>query len=95
MGNPRAKATVVLRDPETGTVRVFEQGDQLTDWAMEEITNPEVYAAGDDDSDDSDAAGGDDSEEAPANSDEAPPADAPKPKRATRTRRTAAKTAAK
>ena len=39
---PRAKATVVLTDPESGTVRVFEAGDQLTDWAVEMIDNPEV-----------------------------------------------------
>lgn len=42
MGNPRAKATVALRDPEDGTVRVFVEGDQLPDWALDVITNPEV-----------------------------------------------------
>ena len=42
MGSPRAKATVALRDPEDGTVRVFVEGDQLPGWALDVITNPEV-----------------------------------------------------
>jgi hypothetical protein len=101
MGNPRAKATVVLRDPENGAVRVFEKGDQIPNWALDEITNPEVVDlpdadddggsdSGSDDSGDNGADGagdnGADSGAAPANPDDAPPpADEPKPK-APRTR---------
>jgi hypothetical protein len=33
---------VVLTDPGTGGVRVFEAGDELTDWAVGMIDNPEV-----------------------------------------------------
>ncbi|QOT19729.1 hypothetical protein [Paenarthrobacter sp. YJN-5] len=54
MGNPRAKANVVLTDPETGAVRVFEVGEELTDWAVEMIDNPEVL--GDSEPDESPAA---------------------------------------
>jgi hypothetical protein len=96
MGNPRAKTTVALS--HDGDVHVFVKGDQLPDWALAEITNPEVVdqpeeakadadagdGAGTDDAGDGSADGAGDGDAAAA--DDAPPADeAPKPK--TRARR--------
>jgi hypothetical protein len=106
MGNPRAKATVVLRDAK-GNVQVFEEGHALPKWALAEITNPEVVDldeldAGDGESSDdagdgetgADAGTDSGSADESAGAADAPPADKPKPR--TRARRTAAaKTTAK
>ena len=84
MGSPRAKATVALS--HDGDVHVFVKGDQLPDWALAEITNPEVVDQPEEETAaDSDGAGdaGDDSADADAGGDGTD--EAPKPK--TRARR--------
>lgn len=41
---PTLRATVHVRDPETGVADVFLAGSQPPDWAVPFITNPDVWA---------------------------------------------------
>jgi hypothetical protein len=50
----RVKETVGgLRDPETGNTVHFTPDDDVPDWAAEQIDNPDIWADGDADGDDS------------------------------------------